>query len=285
MLAIYNENQTKTWVKAVINDRISKIITSRETDVNKLRYIDAFIDNNIEVNTDITTLSGMKPEDGCTTIYTGDTYVKFKSKDLKPHIVKSTKSNTDVLFINIDLHGRVIKNIVGDNHRILSYMIIKGELFVIFSIVKDSSVEIVLHDPNVAIDTTYRFSKNDSGDYDVTHETEQTDKIITGKPYKIMRFVPARPTTIVFVNDSDSEELDNVLKNQQYHTINVINDNDVNDLESFIDPLKQEGYRTVTLFVNSEDVKDTNDDVYTMLKENFKYVNILLKNGKVIVRH
>ena len=131
MLAIYNESKTN-WIRATINNKTSKITASRVLSDGKVRYLDVLISNDIDTSS-VVNAKAMNENTPCTTLYNGNTAVKFKSKDLKPFITKSEKFNTDVLFINISLKGKIIKNMSG-NHSILAYLIAQGELFLIVSL-------------------------------------------------------------------------------------------------------------------------------------------------------
>lgn len=285
MLAIYNESKNN-WIRALINGKTSKITASRVLNDGKVRYLDVLISNDIDTPT-ITDVKGMTDQNPCTTIYNGKTSIKFKSKDLKPFITKSEKYNTDVLFINIALKGKIIKNMSGD-HSILAYLIAQGELFLIVSLAdKNDSMkfDLVLHDPHVVADTTYTFEKV-NGVYNVTTDMVQTESVISKPTYKVTRFRPARPTNVVFVCDSDEEDMKKVLKYPDSHNIKVYIDDNIEDLMSFVTPLKENGYKAATLFVNREEFAGTDDYKYgnefEVLKNNFKFLNILLNNGKVL---
>ena len=285
MLAIYNESKTN-WIRATINNKTSKITASRVLNDGKVRYLDVLISNDIDTS-DVVNAKSMNEETPCTTLYEGKTAVKFKSKDLKPFITKSDKFNTDVLFINISLKGKIIKNMSG-NHSILAYLIAQGELFLIVSMSdKDDAMkfELVLHDPNIVADTTYTFEKKNDKYY-VASDMVQTDAVITKPTYKVTRFRPARPTNVIFVCDSDESIVKKVLKYPDSHNIKVYIDNDEDDIMAFINPLKESGYKAATLFVNRDEFTGSDDEIYgneyDMLKSNFKFLNILLNNGKIL---
>lgn len=285
MLAIYNESKTN-WIRATINNKTSKITASRVLADGKVRYLDVLISNDIDTS-EVVNAKAMNEETPCTTLYEGKTAVKFKSKDLKPFITKSEKFNTDVLFINIGLKGKIIKNMTG-NHSILAYLIAQGELFLIVSLSdKDDAMkfDLVLHDPNIVADTTYTFEKK-GGKYVVTSDMVQTDAVITKPTYKVNRFRPARPTNVIFVCDSDEAVMKKLLKYPDSHNIKVFIDNDVDDIMAFINPLKESGYKAATLFVNRDEFTGSDDEVYgneyDILKNNFKFLNILLNNGKIL---
>lgn len=285
MLAIYNESKTN-WIKALINGKTSKITASRVLNDGKVRYLDVLISNDIDTAA-VADAKNMTEQNPCTTIYDGKTAIKFKSKDLKPFITKSERFNTDVLFINIALKGKIIKNMVGD-HSILAYLIAQGELFLIVSLAdKNDSMkfDLVLHDPHVVADTTYTFVKVD-GTYKVITDMVQTDAVITKPTYKVTRFRPARPTNVIFVCDSDENDLKKVLKYPDSHNIKTFIDDDADDMMAFVNPLKENGYKAATLFVNSDEFAGSEDkkygNEYDILKSNFKFLNILLNNGKVL---
>lgn len=285
MLAIYNESKTN-WIRATINNKTSKITASRVLNDGKVRYLDVLISNDIDTS-DVVNAKSMNEETPCTTLYEGKTAVKFKSKDLKPFITKSDKFNTDVLFINISLKGKIIKNMSG-NHSILAYLIAQGELFLIVSMSdKDDAMkfDLVLHDPNIVADTTYTFEKK-NGKYYVASDMVQTDAVITKPTYKVTRFRPARPTHVIFVCDSDESIVKKVLKYPDSHNIKVYIDNDEDDIMAFINPLKESGYKAATLFVNRDEFTGSDDEIYgneyDLLKNNFKFLNILLNNGKIL---
>ena len=285
MLAMYNESKSN-WIRALINGKTSKITASRVLNDGKVRYLDVLISNDIDTS-NIADVKGMTDQNPCTTIYNGKTSVKFKSKDLKPFITKSDKFNTDVLFINIALKGKIIKNMSGD-HSILAYLIAQGELFLIVSLAdKNDSMkfDLVLHDPHVVADTTYTFEKV-NGTYNVTTDMVQTESVISKPSYKVTRFRPARPTNVIFVCDSDETDMMKVLKYPESHNIKVFIDDNTEDMMSFITPLKENGYKAATLFVNREEFTGAEDSKYgnefELLKSNFKFLNILLNNGKVL---
>ena len=285
MLAIYNESKTN-WIKALINGKTSKITASRVLNDGKVRYLDVLISNDIDT-TAVADAKNMTEQNPCATIYDGKTAIKFKSKDLKPFITKSERFNTDVLFINIALKGKIIKNMVGD-HSILAYLIAQGELFLIVSLAdKNDSMkfDLVLHDPHVVADTTYTFEKV-NGTYNVTTDMVQTDTVITKPTYKVTRFRPARPTNVIFVCDSDEDDMKKVLKYPDSHNIKTFIDDDVDDMMAFVNPLKENGYKAATLFVNNDEFAGSEDkkygNEYDILKNNFKFLNILLNNGKVL---
>ena len=285
MLAIYNESNTN-WVRAGINNKTAKITASRVLKDETVRYLDVLVASDIETSK-ITEAKSMNEKSPCVTLYSGNTSVKFKSKDLKPFITKSEKYNTDVLFINISLKGKIIKNITGD-HSILAYLIAQGELFLIVSLSdKNDSMkfEIVLHDSHVVADTTYTFEKVNN-EYKVSTDMVQNDTVITKPTYKLTRFRPARPTNVIFVCDSDKNDMEKLLRYPESHQIMTFIDDDIDDILSFINPLKDSGYKAATLFVNntefygSEDKKYGNE--YDTLKANFKFLNIMLNNGKIL---
>lgn len=284
MLAIYNESDIK-WVNASINNKTSKITASRTLTDGKVRYLDVLVGNDIATS-NISNAKSMTEGNPCVTIYNGNTSVKFKNKDLKPFITKSDKYNTDVLFINISLKGKILKSIDG-NQSILAYLIAQGELFLIVSLIDKGPMkfDIVLHDSRVVADTTYTFEKVD-GVYNVTTDMVQTDAVISKPAFKINRFRPARPTKVIFTGESDEEALRSVLKYPDSYDIKVFIDDDIDDMTSIITALKESGYKAATLFVNSSDFTGSDDKNYgrefDALRANFKFVNVLLNNGKVM---
>lgn len=285
MLAIYNESKTN-WLRANITDRTSKITTSRTSKDGRVSYLDILVSNDINTS-DITSSVNMSENDNCITLYRGNTSVKFKSKDLKPLITTSDKYNTDIICINISLKGRLIKNMSNENS-VLAFLIAQGELFLVVAMNdKSESVkfDIELHDPHVVADTTYTFEKV-GGTYKVSTSMAQTDAVISKPTYKITRFRPARPTNLIFVNDSDMDALKSNLRYPDSHKILSVIDSDVSDMIAYIEPLKKSGYKAATLFVNTDNFSGSDDEQYgaeyDTLKTNFKFVNILLNNGKVL---
>jgi len=282
MLVIYNETKTE-WIRKNIDEKTYKINATKTLTDNKVRYIDMLVSGEI----DIPNISEYTSMENCAVLYGDNTSVKFKKKDLKPFITKSNEYNTDIIIVNISLAGKIVKNIAGEKTSILAYLIANGELFLIMSVRNDgdSSFEITLHDSHMIADTIYKFSKT-NGTYSVNVDMVQVEEAI-GKPsFKIMMFRPARPTHVIFVNDSDVDALKSVLKYPDSHTINACMDHDISDMESFIGPLKRNNYKAVTLFVKAKSFFGEKDRVYgkefEMLKNNFKFVNILLEDGKTL---
>lgn len=284
MLAIYNESKTN-WIRAMINDKTSKITTSRTLNDGKVRYLDVLLSNDIETP-DMTKYVSMQ---NCEVLYGGNTSVKFKNKDLKPFITKSDRYNNDVVVVNLSLKGKIIKNISGANTSVLAYLVAKSELFLVMSVREVADVttgfEITLHDSHMVADTVYTFEKKE-GVYAVTTNMVQVDTVITNPTYKINHYRPARPTHAIFTNRFDSDNLTSILKYPDSHNIIVFEDGDLEDMKAYIDPMKKSGYKAVTLYVHNTNFADSNDKIYgsqyDMLKSNFKYVNILLENGKVL---
>mgnify|MGYP003313906216 CR=1 FL=1 len=116
MLAIYNESKTN-WIRAMINDKTSKITTSRTLNDGKVRYLDVLLSNDIETP-DMTKYVSMQ---NCEVLYGGNTSVKFKNKDLKPFITKSDRYNNDVVVVNMSLKGKIINNC--EFARLLNYFL------------------------------------------------------------------------------------------------------------------------------------------------------------------
>jgi len=282
MLAIYNESKTN-WIRANINDKTSKISTSRTLKDNKVRYIDVLL--NSVIGTDaIDNCVNMDAETvDCTTLYPEYTSIKFKSKDLKPYITTSDKYNTDVLFINITLNGKIIKNIEGDAS-IIAYLIAQGELFLIVTIndkAEKTPFKVTLHDSHVVADTTYIFEKHNN-QYLVNTTMEQTDTAITKPTFKINRYRPMRPTNLIF--SKVGENVKTTLKYPDSH--NIVEFTNIEDLLSKIDFIKKDGYKAATLFVNNATFNGFDDETYgkefETLKGNFKFVNIILTDGKIL---
>lgn len=282
MLAMYNESGTN-WVRAGINSKTSKITTSRTLNDGKVRYLDVLI--NDEIATPI--LGEAVNMSEFRTLYDGNTSIKFKSKDLKPYITKSDKYNTDVLFVNIALKGRIIKNI-SENNSVIAYLIAHGELFLILALNDKNepvNVNVTLHDPNAAADTVYSFEKI-NGRYFVNSDTVQTDAVINKPTYKINRFRPARPTNVIFTADVDSHNVKDNLKYPDSHQIFVYRFGDFGSSFTDIETLKKNGYKAATLYVDQETFVGSDDnnygEMFNTLKKNFKFVNILLSNGRVL---
>lgn len=285
MLVIYNENQA-CWQRANINAKTAKFTASRTLADNTVRYLDVLVSNEIPTP-DMSKFVNMNK---CETLYGEKTSVKFKNKDLKPFISGSNKYNTDILLINITLKGKIIKNISGDNSYVIAYLIAKGELFLVMS-VRDTnnaaSFNITLHDPHLVADRIYTFTKNENT-YNVNIEDVQVDTVIENPNYKINHFRPNKPTHAIFVSDSDHDAMMVHLKYPDSHKIHQFIDNDMDDVMSYVEPLKASGYKAVTMFVNADDFAGADDKTYgnlfNIMKKNFKFVNILLNNGKTLRR-
>lgn len=282
---MYNESKIN-WLRANINGKTSKITTSRTLNDGKVRYLDVLVNNDLEISS-MNNINNMMNQTECATLYDSNTIVKFKSKDLKPFIVKSDKYNTDVLFINIGLKGRIVKSMSNDSS-VLAYLIAAGELFLVVSMnpkAEHTKFEVVLHDPHAVADTTYTFEKV-NGKYTVSSEMVQTDTVVSKPTYKVTRYRPARPTNLIFVNESDANRLNSLLKYPDSHKIVSFIDGDTDDMMAYIEAVKETGYKAATLFVNSENFNGSDDKTYgaefDMLKNNFKFVNILLTNSKVV---
>lgn len=283
MLVIYNENQT-SWQKVNVNNKTSKFVASRTLADESVRYLDVLISSDIAVP-DMNKYVNMTK---CETLYKDNTTVNFKNKDLKPFITGSSKYNTDILLLNITLKGKIIKNISSDKNYVIAYLIAKGELFLVMS-VRDinnaASFNITLHDPHLVADKIYTFTKA-NGEYTVNVEDVQVDTVIENPVYKISHFRPSKPTQTIFVGDSNYDAMVKLLKKPENHKIIQFIDGDMDDVESYIEPLKTSGYKAVTMYANSDEFAGAEDKVngplFTLLKNNFKFVNVLLNNGKTL---
>lgn len=285
MIVIYNESKTN-WIRANINDKTSKLTTSRTLADGKVKYLDILMTNEIQTP-DMNEFISMKE---CKVLYDGITNVKFKNKDLKPFITTADKYNTDIMLINVSLAGKIIKDIRTENTYIVGYLIAKGELFLIVS-VRDTNdptyIEVILHSSQIVADTTYKFEKKD-GKYIATNDVAQVADVITNPSFKINIYRPARPTHAIIVNSSEYDALTKVLKYSDSHEITTFVDHNMDALASIIENLKRVGYKAITLYVNNNRFMGVNDHTYSnefkTLKDNFKFVNILLNDGKVLRR-
>lgn len=276
MLVIYNESKTE-WRHAKITDRMSKLVCSRVLKDNSVKFLDILYSNEIEMP-DLKTFTQMtEPK----VLYDNDTNVNFQKKDLKPFIVKTDRTNTDVLLVTVNLRGKILKNITNTKAAVLSYLIAKGELTFAVSLRdfgEGCSFEFTLHDYTLVNDTTYTFTKGEDG-YTLTTSTVAVEDVIMKPTYSIKRFRPNRVTHLVFVMGMDQDAFYNTYQYADKHEVCVFNS--MSELEDKVNEYFKHGYRAATLFNNDETV-DREESNFTIINSKFKTMNVLLNNGKLI---
>lgn len=277
MIYMYNETNTP-WTYSAITDRYARFTVAKKVDEMKTRYF-----NLASTTLAIENIESYVNMDSVDTIYSGTVGLLFQKRDCAPMVTTTTKYAKDILMMNIQLNGSVIKSINSTTMNVINYMIAKGELILVVSgdDNTDNTIEIVLHNNREKNVTTYVFTKN-GNTYNVETYTEETGEILSSPNFKIYKFRPSRPTHAILVNDGDDGDYfdNNKLVQPDRHVIHYFNDENIG---SVIDSLKKDKYNAVTLFVNKEEL-DNGEQLahFPAIKKAFAVVNILLNNKKVI---
>lgn len=281
MILMYNETSTP-WEAKQVNEFVYKLISTKEIDTDKQIYMDILLSNDVKL--DDTDLSKYVEMEDIATLTEMSTNVTFQKKNCKPFIGTGLKFNKDVLFINVNLLGSIVSHIDTKNAFVLNSYLVKGQLALIVSLDKEFSF--TLYNAQEKTSTKYRFFK-DNGKYDIelTYENDVKEQ----KKVTITKYRPNKPTHLIFAKSEDMDalhkQLSNKHKKEPSHLIY-----DIEKLKENIDITKAQNYNAATLFINrdnykpydGESEKSTTDVVLDTIKDNYRVVNILLKNGKII---
>lgn len=276
MIYIYNETNTP-WAYSKLTDKYSRFTVAKKVDESKTRYM-----NLSSTVMPIENIESYVNMDSVDTLYTGTIGLMFQKRDCSPMLTTTTKFSKDIVLMNLNLKGSVIKAINSDTMNVINYMIAKGELSLVLSGEEtgNNNVEIVLHNDKEKLTTTYKFTK-EGGHYLVEVIVEETGETLAAPNFKIHKFRPNRPTHAIVVHESDDEYFENAQPVPvDRHVIYHYRDTNVDDI---IGLLKKDKYNAVTLFVNKSELEN-NEQIknFTAFKKAFAVVNILLNTKKVI---
>ena len=223
----------------------------------------------------------------CKVIFPGDTSVKFKNKDLSPLVVSSNdpKYNTDLLFITIPLEKGVVTKINGKKAAVLKHIIAHDMIALVVSIRPYNGryvFELTVHNEEKSIVVKYGFERQENSEKYTSSIIESQLLTEEGEvePLKIPNFRPQKPTHLIFVNNKDEKEFNEVCKAVDKHY--VIYYNDANNLPDFIEEAHKDRYKAVTLFVGKDNEK-ADPEVFELMKKSFMFMNIMYGTGKVSI--
>lgn len=286
MLTIYNETKSVLEVTS-INERISKArIGSRNRKGSNI-----FMDFKSVPNI----LEGLdhKKIDGCQTVFSGNTTVRFQRKDLKTYVGlgKSDTDDTDVLLIGLNMSGKVVYDIPMTGACVLEYLFGKNELFLVVSLKRFKSTrnglveganefKIKLASGKENKVYTYIFAlSGDNKRYDLSVVEEDTEIKVVKPSYRIVKFRPNRPTHLIFHKNEDEYSFKEAYRHSERNLIMSYPDG---LLDASINKAKDMRYKVCTLFVNGSELTPEYQKDYDELKKNFYVVNVLLNNGTTV---
>ena len=212
---------------------------------------------------------------------TNDSCLLFNRKNLKPFISGNTKISKNFLLISIRLNGRHITNISNKNFYILDYYIGSDELtFIAVANTVDAKLSITCVDKNNKVMTKYQFTQNEgntkkpfnvfvSTEYDIEESILNSEEVT--KNIKINKFIPSRPTYLIFIEDEkDLQSLEKVV-NTKDHLVLLFSPEQLENIIS-------KGYRAVTLYSPSG---KPNSDILEEVKKKIGIIYSLDSNNNV----
>lgn len=282
MIYIYNETNTP-WDYNRLTEKVSKFVIKKPVSDNKEKRIDLVVSNNITVNEHLSSYVNMN---SVMQISESSTGVIFQKKDCVPLVTADSKYTKNIILLNINLRGRIIRDILTRGVQILTYAIAKGELIMAVSCsdAQDTAMDIIMYSSKTETDTQYSFVKTKTG-YGINITENDDVEAIESPVYKIKKYRPTSPTHLVLVHKDDMNAMtanNVIMKPERYCIVEF----DENDIAEIIAKYRQDGYRAATLYVNTEFLnRDTEFGVYyETIRNSFTYLNIIINNGKVFKR-
>lgn len=291
MIGIYNEGRNN-WEASQVNDKVHCVFTNKEIDkggkkakqsAHIIVYNSIFDDASQSLH-QLTTKAEYCNMKDIATISDKNSTIVFSKKDYNPFVTEKSQQLKDILLITLRLRGRKVIGISNDNTFILDGFIMGGELSLIASLNNfENSLSINLLNDATGEVTVYTFGRNVEGNVlcmDVaTRKAEQTE--LEAERIKIKKFRPSRPTHTIIVYKKDLEQLQQVVDTKNHNVVEISK----LDMDKVIEELKDQKYKAVTLFVNTDEITGVTKKIYgaAMVKFNkeFKTYYELLNTKRV----